>query len=115
MLKRVTDNLLSNIEKYADPAARLTILAEREGGRLHVCFANRARHELARVESNNIGLRTCEAILQLLGGQFFTHRTGDDFSAEFILPVTRRPERYTCPPGCGRGLFCRRKIDRNVP
>ena len=88
MLKRVTDNLLSNIEKYADPAARLTILAEREGGRLHVCFANRARHELARVESNHIGLRTCEAILQLLGGQFFTHRVGDDFSAEFILPVT---------------------------
>ena len=88
MLKRVTDNLLSNIEKYADPAARLTILAECEGGRLHVCFANRARHELARVESNHIGLRTCEAILQLLGGQFFTHRVGDDFSAEFVLPVT---------------------------
>lgn len=88
MLKRVTDNLLSNIEKYADPAARLTILAECENGRLHVCFANRARRELARVESNHIGLRTCEAILQLLGGQFFTHRVGDDFSAEFVLPVT---------------------------
>lgn len=88
MLKRVTDNLLSNMEKYADPAARLTILAECENGRLHVCFANRARKELARVESNHIGLRTCEAILQLLGGQFFTHRVGDDFSAEFVLPVT---------------------------
>ncbi len=88
MLKRVTDNLLSNIEKYADPAARLTILAECEGGRLHVCFANRARRELARVESNHIGLRTCEAILKLLGGQFFTHCVGDDFSAEFVLPVT---------------------------
>ena len=85
---RVTDNLLSNIEKYADPAVRLTILAECENGRLHICFANRARHELARVESNHIGLRTCEAILQLLGGQFFTHRVGDDFSAEFVLPVT---------------------------
>lgn len=88
MLKRVTDNLLSNIEKNADPAVRLTILAECENGRLHICFANRARHELARVESNHIGLRTCEAILQLLGGQFFTHRVGDDFSAEFVLPVT---------------------------
>ena len=88
MLKRVTDNLLSNIEKYADPAARLTILAECEGERLHVCFANRARRELARVESNHIGLRTCEAILKLLGGQFFTHRAGDDFSAEFVLPLT---------------------------
>lgn len=40
------------------------------------------------MESNHIGLRTCEAILQLLGGQFFTHRVGDDFSAEFVLPVT---------------------------
>ncbi len=88
MLKRVTDNLLSNIEKYADSAARLTILAECEGGRLHVCFANRACRELARVESNHIGLCTCEAILKLLGGQFFTHRVGDDFSAEFVLPVT---------------------------
>ena len=69
MLKRVTDNLLSNIEKYADPAAR--------------------------VESNHIGLRTCEAILKLLGGQFFTHRTGDDFSAEFVLPRT--------PPDAAQG------------
>ena len=24
----------------------------------------------------------------MLGGQFFTHRVGDDFSAEFVLPVT---------------------------
>ena len=95
MLKRVTDNLLSNIEKYADPAARLTILAECEGERLHVCFANRARRELARVESNHIGLRTCEAILKLFGGQFFTHRTGDDFSAEFVLPRT--------PPDAAQG------------
>lgn len=88
ILKRVTDNLLSNIEKYADPAARLTILAEREGERLHVCFANRARRELARVESNHIGLRTCAAILKLLGGEFVTHRDGEAFTAEFTLPVT---------------------------
>ena len=54
-----------------------------------------ARRELARVESNHIGLRTCEAILQLLGGQFFTHRTGDDFSAEFVLPRT--------PPDAAQG------------
>lgn len=90
MLKRVTDNLLSNIEKYADPAARLTILAECENGRLHICFANRARKELARVESNHIGLRTCEAILQLLGGQFFTHRVGDDFRLSLSCRSRRR-------------------------
>ncbi|MFR0794992.1 MAG: hypothetical protein ACLSHG_00195 [Oscillospiraceae bacterium] len=71
MLKRVTDNLLSNIEKYADPAARLTILAECEGERLHVCFANRARRErFARVESNHIGLRTCGRSCSCSAGSF---------------------------------------------
>ena len=38
--------------------------------------------------SNHIGLRTCAAILKLLGGEFITHRDGDDFTAEFTLPVT---------------------------
>ena len=46
-------------------------------------------------DSNHIGLRTCEAILKLFGGQFFTHRTGDDFSAEFVLPRT--------PPDAAQG------------
>ena len=36
-----------------------------------------------------------EAILKLLGGQFFTHRAGDDFSAEFVLPLT--------PPDAAQG------------
>lgn len=115
----MTDNLLSNIEKYADPAARLTILAEREGERLHVCFANRARRELARVESNHIGLRTCAAILKLLGGEFVTHRDGEAFTAEFTLPVTppgRGAERDLKPTtGCGEslrspGFFLRRGL-----
>ena len=87
MLKRVTDNLLSNIEKYADPAARLTILAEREGERLHVCFANRARRELARVESNHIGLRTCAKIMAQMAGGFKRYTENGKFTAEVILPI----------------------------
>ena len=33
-------------------------------------------------------LRTCAAILKLLGGEFVTHRDGEAFTAEFTLPVT---------------------------
>ena len=87
MLKRVTDNLLSNMEKYADPAARLTILAECENGRLHVCFANRTKQLSGQVESNRIGLRTCGAIMDLLGGEFCTYKEADGFTAELVLPL----------------------------
>lgn len=87
MLKRVMDNLMSNLEKYADPNKPLAILASVEDGALHVCIANRTKTMSNQVESNRIGLRTCEAIMKLLGGEFSTYRETDGFTAEMILPL----------------------------
>lgn len=87
MLKRVLDNLMSNLEKYADPNEQLTILASVEDGALHVCFANRTKKLSGQVESNHIGLRTCDAIMQLLGGEFCTYKEDDGFTAELVLPL----------------------------
>lgn len=87
MLKRVIDNLMSNLEKYADPQERLTILAGIEDGALHVCFANRTKKLPGQVESNHIGLRTCDAIMKLLGGEFCTYKEADGFTAELVLPL----------------------------
>lgn len=87
MLKRVVDNLMSNLEKYADPDEPLAILAGVEGGTLHVCFANRTKKLSGQVESNRIGLRTCGAIMQLLGGEFCTYQEADGFTAELVLPL----------------------------
>ena len=87
-LKRVLDNLFDNIRKYADPAKPVAIAALIEDGALHICLSNSVNPASGRIESNKIGLRTCAAILKLLGGEFVTHRDGDDFTAEFTLPVT---------------------------
>lgn len=87
MLKRVVDNLMSNLEKYAEPAEPLAILASEEDGALHICFANRTKKLTGQVESNRIGLRTCAAIMQLLGGEFCTYREADGFTAELVLPL----------------------------
>ena len=87
MLKRVVDNLMSNLQKYADPNEWLTILAGVEDGALHVCFANRTKQLSGQVESNRIGLRTCGAIMDLLGGEFCTYKEADGFTAELILPL----------------------------
>lgn len=87
MLRRVMENLVSNLNKYADPAQPLSVLAEADGGALHLCVANRVKTRTAPVESNRIGLRTCEAILHQLGGSFQTHSDADGFTAELILPL----------------------------
>jgi len=85
-LKRVVDNLVSNIKKYAERTKPVLIVCERREGHLSVCFSNAVAASAARVESTKIGLRTCEKIMQALGGAFTVTNDGEHFAADFILP-----------------------------
>ena len=86
-LKRVLDNLVSNIKKYADHAKPVTLLSEHSGDALRVCFSNAVSHGGSRVESTKIGIRTCEKIMTHMGGQFTIRNDGAQFEAELTLPV----------------------------
>ena len=86
-LKRVLDNLVSNAKKYADPASPLLFVTELSDGLLSVTVSNTVRANLERVESTRIGLRTCEKIMQAMGGSFTTRRDEEHFAAEFTLPT----------------------------
>ena len=86
-LKRVLDNLVSNAKKYADPARPVLFLTELSNGILTVCLSNSVSAAVDRVESTRIGLRTCEKIMQAMGGSFTTRRDGAHFAAEFSLPA----------------------------
>ena len=86
-LKRVVDNLVSNIKKYADPALPVMILSECRDGLLTVCFSNAVARAMDRVESTKIGLRTCEKIMSSMGGSFLTRSEDGHYSAEFSLPI----------------------------
>ncbi len=86
-LKRVLDNLVSNAKKYADRSKPILIRSELKDGRLSVSISNAVSKELDRVESTKIGLRTCEKILQSMGGSFETLRAEEEFTAAFILPT----------------------------
>lgn len=88
-LKRVIDNLVSNARKYADRLKLIVILSELTESTVSVTFSNSVPDSANRVESTKIGIRTCEKIMQHMGGSFVTHRDEDHFSAEFILPVKR--------------------------
>lgn len=86
-LKRVFDNLLSNVRKYADISRPVVIISEMTGGRLSVCLSNGIDRSRSRVESTRIGLQTCAKIVSQLGGSFSI--TGDDehYVAEVVLPI----------------------------
>ena len=87
-LKRVMDNLVSNIKKYADPAQSVVFLSELHDGTLSISVSNAVSPNAARRESTKIGLRTCEKILSALGGSFQTRTEGGHFAAELTLPTT---------------------------
>ncbi len=88
LLKRVVDNLVSNVQKYADPDREVCISADALDGRVVVRIRNSiAPAQPGAVESNRIGLRTCEAIMKLLHGEFRTAAEDGEFLAEFCLPM----------------------------
>ncbi len=86
-LKRVVDNLVSNIKKYADRAEPVSFEIRQGDGELRVSVSNAIAEASPRAESTKIGLRTCEKILEALGGSFTAAREGGRFTASFVLPV----------------------------
>lgn len=86
-LKRVLDNLVSNIKKYAEKESPVIFLTELKDDALSVCVSNRVRKNLDRVESTKIGLRTCEKIMRSMNGSFEIRKDEEHFSAVLSLPV----------------------------
>ena len=86
-LRRVFDNLFSNLRKYADPAIPSSIRVAGTGCLLTVTVTNAILATADRVESNKIGLKTCEKLLTAMGGSFRQFRSDDTFTVEVILPL----------------------------
>ena len=94
-LKRVMDNLVSNVMKYGDKAKRVVILSELQNGLLSLCISNSITRSLDRVESTKIGLRTCKRIMEQMQGSFSTETDGEHFAAELRIPAERKTEATT--------------------
>ena len=86
-LKRVLDNIVSNVKKYADRTKPVVVISELKDGLLSLCVSNVISRSMDRVESTKIGLRTCEKIMNSMGGNFTTTSDGEHFAAELTLPA----------------------------
>ena len=85
--RRIFDNLFSNVRKYADPAQPVAIAQRTEDDELIVTISNFINQSQIRVESNRIGLQTCQMLVSAMGGEFSQSRTRDTFTVEVLLPL----------------------------
>ena len=92
-LKRVVDNLVSNVMKYGDRSKQVTIISELKDFRLSLCISNAINRDLDRVESTKIGLRTCKRIMEQMHGSFSIENDGEHFAAELSLPADYGEEK----------------------
>ena len=90
LLKRLFDNLFSNILKYADPARPVTVEAVFAAGGVTVTLKNAVAPRRWRTESSSIGLRTCKRIAQELS-LIFTCGTQTAADAEYFTASVHIP------------------------
>ncbi|RGX55587.1 sensor histidine kinase [Anaerotruncus sp. AF02-27] len=84
--RRVIDNLLSNIRKYADPSRPVKIRCRIQDGGLLLLLENAARKTAGRAQSTGLGLRTCEKIVRDHGGWFQSENADGIFSIRLYFP-----------------------------
>lgn len=86
-LQRVLDNIVSNLKKYGNIEKPLRVHAFERQDMLHILLTNYVREQKNRIESTQIGLRTCRRILEAHGGTFEWRSEGETFIMDGRLPL----------------------------
>lgn len=88
-LRRVFDNLFSNIEKYADRGKPVAVLVEQQDAQLRICICNAIPDQPNRTVSTKIGLKSARAILEQMHGKLLTTADRKRFVVEVVLPLVQ--------------------------
>lgn len=87
MLKRILNNLFSNILKYGDKKQPITIVGKAKKQTLMITVTNTVRKEHSQSSSNNIGLNNVQKMTRLLGGEMKAEEKDDRFTVTISLPL----------------------------
>ncbi|MDQ0359678.1 HAMP domain-containing sensor histidine kinase [Breznakia pachnodae] len=88
LMKRAVDNLFSNVLKYADSKYPILIMSEVRKGNYQFHMSNSKLEKTEDIESNHIGLKSVEKIIQIHGGEFVV-RNKDDFMIMIQIPIQK--------------------------
>ena len=85
MLKRILDNLFSNIFKYGDKKETVLISFTLQKETFTVTIKNAIKAEHSRKDNNNIGLKSVRKMIRLLNGELSVSQTSGSFTVKLIL------------------------------
>ena len=84
--RRVLDNLVSNIRKYADKNAELIFTSKVMDNCFYLIVKNRVLQGETLEGSTGVGLKTCEKIMKDMNGMMKVERQEDMFCVTLIEP-----------------------------
>ena len=85
LLKRVYDNALSNLRKYAKSYARISSVVEKDA--LKIRIVNDIKEDTSHVESSKIGLKSMKKMLAYMHANIKAYPQGEEFVMEFTFPL----------------------------
>lgn len=97
LLRRAFDNLYSNLLKYADAGEPVELAYHQEKTVIHLSLNNRICALRDERQSTNIGLSTCERIIQYHGGDFRAEEVGRAFLVRITLPLAEGENDQEAP------------------
>lgn len=92
-VKRLLDNLASNIEKYADLERPVRIELLRNGEYVGLSFQNAVRVDSAKQEGTNIGLTNINSMMNKMNGTCHVEQTSVSFEIELWFLHTDEGKR----------------------
>lgn len=84
---RITDNLLSNIKKYADPNVPINISSECSDAFAGFTLTNACAKSNQYVKGTGIGIKNISAMMEQMGGQCLIRPSSDTYSITLLFPV----------------------------
>ena len=92
MLKRIFTNLFSNILKYGDKESpvRIFCVIRTIPEQVHISVGNTVRKEYSDADSNNIGLKNVQKMVDLLGGRLDMERCQGAFTVHLTFPLKKQ-------------------------
>ncbi len=87
-IRRVTDNVIDNLVKYADRTHPVTVTATRTQAELTVSISNVVGRKSGKTSSTRIGVKTCINMMKMMNGSFATKTEDGIFTASLSLPLS---------------------------
>lgn len=87
MLKRVFNNLFSNLQKYADPNQKINVSLSISKNALKLVIFNHKKKQSHMIESNGIGLKSVCKIVDIHNGECYINNNENDFMIIITLPM----------------------------